>query len=76
MDGVREQWEYLMVSEPQRTNFTASENTGLRKEPNSGFNREDYVTEQQLDKLGAKGWELVNVAPAATGVVYFFKRHK
>jgi hypothetical protein len=75
-DASREQWEYLMVSEPQRTNLTASGNTGMRKESNSGFVREDYVTESQMDKLGAKGWELVSVTPAPTGAVYIFKRHK
>ena len=75
-DGVREQWEYLMVSEPQRTNFTASGNTSMRKDSSGSFNREDYVTEQQMDKLGAKGWELVSVAPGAAGMVYFFKRRK
>ena len=75
-DGSREQWEYLMVSEPQRTNLTASSNTGMRKESSSGFVREDYVTEQQMDKLGAKGWELVSVSPTPTGAVYIFKRHK
>ena len=75
-DGVHEQWEYLMVSDPQRTNFTASGNTGMRKESNSGFSREDYVTEQQMDKLGAKGWELVSVTSTPAGAVYIFKRHK
>ena len=72
----REQWEYLMVAEPQRTNLTASGNTSMRKEANSGFAREDYLTEQQMDKLGAKGWELVSVTPAPTGAVYIFKRRK
>jgi hypothetical protein len=75
-DGVREQWEYLMVSDPQRTNFAASSGSSMRKESSSGFSREDYVTEQQMDKLGAKGWELVSVNPTPMGAVYIFKRHK
>ena len=75
-DAGREQWEYLVVAAPQSTNFTASGSSGMRKEPSGGFNREDYVTEQQMDKLGAKGWELVSVAAAPTGAVYYFKRHR
>ncbi|MFL6213837.1 MAG: hypothetical protein ACJ74J_08055 [Blastocatellia bacterium] len=72
----RDQWEYLVVAGPQSTNFTASGNSGMRKEPSGGFNREDYVTEQQMDKLGVKGWELVSVAAAPSGAIYYFKRHK
>jgi hypothetical protein len=66
----REQWEYLVVAGPQ-SNLTPSGNSSLRKEP-GGFGREDFVVEQQMDKLGAKGWELVSV----NGPLYYFKRRK
>src|SRR5436305_577675 len=73
--GSREQWEYLVVAGPQ-SNLTPSGNPSLRKEPGGGFSREDFVVEQQMDKLGAKGWELVSVAGLPSGPVYYFKRHK
>ena len=34
------------------------------------------VVEQQMDKLGAKGWELVSVSGQPPGPVYYFKRRK
>ena len=69
-----EQWEYLVVAAPQN-NLSPSGNTSMRKEPN-GFGREEFVVEQQMDKLGAKGWELVSVTGGPGGGTYFFKRHK
>jgi len=76
-EAGREQWEYLVVSAPQSTNFSASSSSGMRKEPNGGFNREEFVVEQQMDKLGAKGWELVSVsAGGPAGATYYFKRRK
>jgi len=71
----REQWEYLVVAGPQ-SNLTPSGNPNLRKEPGGGFSREDFVVEQQMDKLGAKGWELVSVTGGPTGPAYYFKRRK
>ncbi|HKQ07361.1 MAG TPA: hypothetical protein VJ464_19705 [Blastocatellia bacterium] len=71
---TQEQWEYLVVTGPQ-TNLTPSGNSSLRKE-SVGFSREDFVVEQQMDKLGAKGWELVSVSGAPGGPVYYFKRRK
>ncbi|HET8676715.1 MAG TPA: hypothetical protein VFO63_13045, partial [Blastocatellia bacterium] len=55
-----ERWEYLVVAGAQ-SNLTPSGNPNLRKEPSGGFGREAFVLEQALDKLGAKGWELVSV---------------
>jgi len=75
-EAGREQWEYLVVSAPQSTNFSASSSSGMRKEPNGGFNREEFVVEQQMDKLGAKGWELVSVSGHPSDPIYYFKRRK
>lgn len=72
--GSSEQWEYLVVSSPQ-SNLTPSGNPSLRKE-SGGFAREDFVTEQQMDKLGARGWELVSVIGPPGSTAYYFKRRK
>ena len=71
----QEHWEYLVVSNPQ-SNLTPSGNPSLRKEPSGGFGREEFVVEQQMDKLGAKGWELVSVSGGPGGPLYYFKRRK
>ena len=71
-----EQWEYLAVAGPSTSNFTATGNLRMRKEPNVGFGREAFVLEQHLDKLGANGWELVSVAGPPTDPAYYFKRRK
>ena len=72
---TQEQWEYLVVTGPQ-SNLTPSGNSSMRKEPSGGFGREEFVVEQQMDKLGAKGWELVSVSGGPGGSVYYFKRRK
>lgn len=71
-----EQWEYLAVAGPSTTNFSATGNPRMRKEPNVPFGREAFVLEQHLDKLGANGWELVAVAGPPTDPAYYFKRRK
>jgi hypothetical protein len=48
----------------------------MRKEPPGSFAREGFVLEQHLDRMGAKGWELVSVAGPPTDPVYYFKRPK
>ena len=70
-----EKWEYLAVAGPSTTNFTSTGNPRMKKE-DSGFGREAFVLEQHLDKLGAKGWELVSVAGPPTDPAYYFKRRK
>ena len=70
-----EKWEYLVVAGPSSTNFSPTGNPEMRKEESS-FGREGFVLEQHLDKLGAKGWELVSVAGAPLNPVYYFKRVK
>jgi len=69
-----ERWEYLVVS-GANNNLTASGNPNLRKD-NSGFSRESFVLEQAMDKLGAKGWELVSVSSSPSEPIYYFKRKK
>lgn len=71
-----DQWEYLAVAGPSATNLTETGNPHMRKEPAIPFGREAFVLEQHLDKLGAKGWELVTVAGPPTDPAYYFKRRK
>jgi hypothetical protein len=73
--AATEKWEYLVVAGPSSTNFSPTGNPEMRKEESS-FGREGFVLEQHLDKLGAKGWELVSVAGAPLNPVYYFKRVK
>jgi len=68
-------WEYLVVAGPSTTNLTPTGNPRMRKE-DSGFGREAFVLEAHLDKLGAKGWELVSVSGVPQDPVYYFKRRK
>ena len=68
-------WEYLVVAGPHTTNFTPTSNPRMRKE-DAGFAREAFVLEAHLDKLGAKGWELVSVSGQPQDPVYYFKRLK
>ena len=70
-----DQWEYLAVAGPLG-NLTPIDNPRLRKEPNAQFNREAFVLQQHLDKLGTNGWELVAIAGVPTDPVYYFKRRK
>ena len=70
-----EQWEYLVLAGPSSTNFDATGNSDMRKQQGS-FAREGFVLETQLDKEGAKGWELVSVAGLPQNPIYYFKRHK
>jgi hypothetical protein len=73
--AAAEKWEYLAVAGPSTTNFTPTGNPNMRKE-DVPFAREGFVLEQHLDKLGAKGWELVSVAGSPMDPVYYFKRQK
>jgi len=74
--NVGEQWEYLTVAGPSTHNLSGSGAGRTRKEPDSAFGRESYVLEQHLDRLGAKGWELIAVAGPPTDPAYYFKRRK
>jgi len=69
------QWEYLVVAGPSTTNLTPTGNPRMRKE-DVPFGREAFVLEQHMDKLGARGWELVSVAGPTLDPAYYFKRRK
>jgi hypothetical protein len=75
-DGSKDRWEYLVVANPSRTNFTPTGNSRMRKEEMGGFGVEAFVLEQHMDKLGANGWELVAVSGNPNDAVYYFKRPK
>lgn len=67
-------WEYLVVAQPNRTNFSPTGNSRMRKEEMGGFGVEAFVLEQHLDKLGANGWELVEVTGTPNDPIFYFKR--
>jgi hypothetical protein len=69
-----DQWEYLVVA-GGTTNLTPSDNATMRKAPGA-FNREAFPLEQNMDKLGAKGWELVAVSGPPGDPSFYFKRRK
>jgi hypothetical protein len=69
-------WEYLVVS-GGTTNLDSlsSSEFGMRKRPDDSF-REASVLQRNLDKLGAKGWQLVAVNGSPNNPIYYFKRPK
>ena len=67
-------WEYLVV-QGGTVNLSPSESGSMRKEPGA-FTRESFPLEKNMDKLGAKGWELVTVAGSTADPIYYFKRRK
>jgi hypothetical protein len=69
------QWEYLVVTSPSNVNFGQSSSPSMRKDRSGAFAREGFVLEQNMDKLGAKGWQLVSVT-GGPEPVYYFKRPK
>jgi hypothetical protein len=74
-DGASgERWEYLVV-QGSAINFNPTGNEAMRKE-REGFAREAFVLEQNMDKLGAKGWELVQASGTPADPVLYFKRKK
>lgn len=67
-------WEYLIVA-GGTVNLSGSDGGTMRKEPGS-FTREAYPLERNLDKLGAKGWELVTVTGPPADPTFYLKRKK
>jgi hypothetical protein len=67
-------WEYLVV-QGGTVNLTGSDGGSMRKEPGA-FSRESFPLERNLDKLGAKGWELVTVAGSPGDPIFYLKRRK
>lgn len=74
--SAREQWEYLVVAGGNTTNLSSSTSSSMRKEPKVQAFRENFVLAQNMDKLGAQGWELVSIAGSPIDPVYYFKRKK
>lgn len=72
------QWEYLVVSggNVNLTSMSGGEFSNMRKQLDNSFGREAFVLERNLDKLGAKGWELVSVHGTPTDPIYYLKRLK
>ena len=72
------QWEYLVVAGGQSNISTAGNENypTMRKQSDTSFNREAFALERNFDKLGAKGWELVDVNGLPNDPVYYFKRPK
>jgi hypothetical protein len=75
-NAVREEWEYLVVAGGNTTNLSASGSSSMRKEPKVQAFRENFVLGQNMDKLGAQGWELVSISGSPVDPVYYFKRRK
>jgi hypothetical protein len=69
-----EQWEYLVVA-GGAVNLNPSDSATLRKAPGA-FTREAFPLEQNMDKLGANGWELVHVGGSPGDPTFYFKRRK
>jgi hypothetical protein len=67
-------WEYLVV-QGGTVNLSPSEGGSMRKEPGA-FSRESFPLEKNLDKLGAKGWELVTVGGSPADPIFYLKRRK
>ena len=70
-------WEYLVVAggNVNLESMSSSEFAGSRKQPDGSF-REATVLERNLDKLGARGWQLVSVYGSPNNPIYYFKRPK
>jgi hypothetical protein len=72
---IGDAWEYLIVA-GGNVNLDASGSGGrMRKEPGP-FARENYPLQGNLDKLGAKGWELIQISGSPGDPVFYFKRRK
>ena len=78
-DESKTQWEYLVVVGGTRLNLSSSGTSpSLTKLGLDGSFKEQYVLEKNLDKLGAAGWELVNVTilPNSNEPLFHLKRAK
>lgn len=73
-----EQWEYLVVAggNVNLSTFGNEQYSTFRKTPDSSFKAEVFPLERNLDKLGAKGWELVAVYGNPADPFYYLKRRK
>src|SRR6266849_1360873 len=62
-------WEYLVV-QGGTVNLSAGDG-GSKRKADGAFSRESYPLEKNLDKLGAKGWELVTVTGSPVDPIYY-----
>jgi hypothetical protein len=69
-----DRWEYLIVSGGS-ANLSPSGSSSMRK-AEGAFAREAFPLEQNLDKLGARGWELVAVTTTTPEPSFYFKRRR
>jgi hypothetical protein len=69
-----DRWEYLVVNGGS-VNLSPSGSSSMRK-ADGAFAREAFPLEQNLDKLGARGWELVAVTTTTAEPSFFFKRRR
>ena len=67
-------WEYLVVG-GGNVNLSGNDGFSSMRKADGSF-REAYPLERNLDKLGAKGWELVAVLGNPADPVYYLKRRK
>lgn len=67
-------WEYLVV-QGGTVNLSGGDGGSMRK-ADGAFSREWYPLEKNMDKLGAKGWELIAVTGSPADPIYYFKRRK
>jgi hypothetical protein len=70
-------WEYMVVAggTVNLESMNSEQFAGMRKQPDGSF-KEFTVLERNLDKLGAKGWQLVAVYGSPSNPIYYFKRPK
>lgn len=73
-DSAAGGWEYLVV-QGGTVNLSGGDGGSMRK-ADGAFSRESYPLEKNMDKLGAKGWELVAVTGDMRDPTYYFKRRK
>ncbi|HYV06204.1 MAG TPA: hypothetical protein VFB82_16520 [Blastocatellia bacterium] len=67
-------WEYLIV-QGGNVNLASGDGGSMRKE-SGPFSRESFPLEKNMDKLGAKGWELIAVTGSPGDPIFYFKRRK
>jgi len=66
------QWEYLIVAGGNVALSSTTSTPGKRKQ--NEFRAEASTVEQNLDRLGDQGWELVTVGGSVNEPVFYLKR--
>jgi hypothetical protein len=70
-------WEYLVITggTVNLESVSSSQFKEMQKLPDGSF-REASVLQRNLDKLGARGWQLITVNGSSNSPIYYFKRPK